>query len=155
MRTFKIYSLSNFQIYNTVLLTINRGPELAAHTVPELGGWGGEQIRMQMNGVSRCEYLWSKSWWDLQGVHSSCAGHWLFWWWNLLGFSAEQVTGNHNYSHCVITTGGPCFSSLSPAVSIHLSFASLGGMKPKQDLCAVTWKAMETLLFLAKGTLSS
>ena len=44
---------------------------------------------------------------------------------------------------------------LFPAVSTPLSFAILGGVKPKWDLCSVTWKAMKSLLFLAKWKWSS
>lgn len=41
-------------------------------------------------GISKCEYLWGKSWWNLRGVHGSCAGYWfLLQWLKLQGLSVE------------------------------------------------------------------
>ena len=134
---------------NTVLLTIIRGPELAASTIPD---WG-------MGLVSRLGLRWM-----LLANVNTCgvqAG-------GICRQFTATVLANGYFSgeicwvfcragHCELQTlplcGCYCRSMLLlpfPAISTPLSFAILGGVKPKQDLCSVTRKAMESLLFLAK-----
>lgn len=153
MIIFKIYCLSNFQIYNIVSLTIVRGPELVLVQFLNLQwGWGwGRMARSRESLRWRVSQMWKPvelKMMNLQGV--LCDGRWLFWWCNPLGLSTEQVSGNYSCFHCVAATGSPCFSSLFPTTSVHLSFASLGGVKPKQDLCAVTRDCGSSYL-LSKG----
>ena len=80
----------------------------------------GEQVGAQMNAVSKREHLWSTGWWNVQAVHSNCAGQWLFQWRDLLSSSVEQVTVNYRRFCCVVATAGPCFFSRSQ-LSLHLS----------------------------------
>lgn len=78
-----------------------------------------------MADIREHKYLWGKSQCNLQGVHVGYPGHLLLQWPKLLGLSAEQVTGNCDFSHCMTAPGSPWFSSLFLAVSIRFNFASL------------------------------
>ena len=79
---------------------------------------------------------------------------WLCWFLqrpSLLGLSIEQVTMNHNCSCYVAAIGRTCFTSLFLAISTGLSFASLGGMKPKEDLCAAPQRCLPHSFFPGEG----
>lgn len=55
----------------------------------------------------------------------SIGNHWFLQWQELLGSSAEQVTGNCNPSHCVAGIGSFCLSSSFLFVSLYFCFARL------------------------------
>lgn len=82
---------------------------------------GGTQVA----DIREHKYLWGKSQCNLQGVCAGYPGHLFLRWQKLLGLSAEQVTGNRDFSHCMTATGSPWFSSLFLAVSMCFNFASL------------------------------
>lgn len=78
----------------------------------------------------------------------------------IAGSQERSITVNCNHSHCMAVLGRPWFFSLFLAVSIGLTFAIVGGVKPKQDLPALAQKAASaghppTLLFMLRGTVSN
>lgn len=93
-------------------------PESGESRDEERAGW------TQVAGISKCKYLWGKSWWNLQGAYGSFADCWFLQWQKLLKSFAEQVTGKLSHSHCVVSTGYLCFS-LFLAVSVSLTFDNL------------------------------
>lgn len=73
-------------------------------------------------------------------------------WQKLLCLSAEQISVNYQHSLCV-SANSVCFAPLFLAVTTLLSFASLGGMKPKEGLCTERLAVHPTLPFLMRGAL--
>lgn len=77
----------------------------------------------------------------------------------MLNLSAEQVSANPIApTACLLIIASAYIFLLLVRLIRHLSFASLGGVKPKWDLWAVPLKAGEAgfsyFFFLARGTLS-
>lgn len=108
-------------------------------------GVGGERAGWDLCGWHLgTQNLWAQNWSNFQEVHSSCACYCFLLWQKLLGSSTKQVTGNHVYPPWVPTTGNPCrflFSLVASLLYTSQLFRSLGGVKPKQVLSSVPWKA--------------
>lgn len=68
----------------------------------------GSEKRPRWLGI--CKH---KTWETCQGFTVANAGCWFLHWQELLGSSAEQVTGDHSDSHCLVDTSGPCPSFFS------------------------------------------